>query len=250
MNFLEKTNRDKIVKSLVDFYERNGIVPGDDFACPNFEKCFPQGKSGEFSHGMQCHIGHEYGHSLKVVIVSLDCGAGGADVIEKRTSNVENAENHKNPHMKGTITLLEDLYGINDSSEAVQLYAMINSAKCCRSGSANQMGQTFHCNCSAYKLHEIELLDPQVVVFQGKHSLAGCNFKNIETIPTEWQEKLKWLTINGKLYISMITRHPSSYRYMAKESRELYIAELRKISFYIRTHINVLIEPTAKDVFD
>lgn len=84
MSFLKNPYRDMIVKSLVDFYKRNGIVPGDKFACPNFEMCFPQGKSGKFSHGMQCHVGHKYGHRLRVVVVSLDCGAGSADDIEAR----------------------------------------------------------------------------------------------------------------------------------------------------------------------
>ena len=93
----------QIVELLKKYYDSVGIYPEREnnerysFHCSNKEKC-----SGDnLARGMQCHIGYNYGETLKVVVSALDCGNGGADIIERRTHNV--LTSHNNPHMRGTL---------------------------------------------------------------------------------------------------------------------------------------------------
>lgn len=66
----------RIVKKLEDYYSLKGIYPArldvTRFNCSNQNQCH-----GDLARGMQCHVGYQYGDTIKVVVSAMDCGGGG-----------------------------------------------------------------------------------------------------------------------------------------------------------------------------
>ena len=81
------TSFNSLKEELQAYYNSEGIVPGDGFACKNMGQC-----GGNFERGMQCHIGSKYGEKIRILVASLDCGYGGKGTIEERTGNVVSDE--------------------------------------------------------------------------------------------------------------------------------------------------------------
>lgn len=221
----ENTLRNKIIENLNVYYSNEGIVPDDSFACKHKEKC-----TGELARGMQCGIGNRYGEKTKIVIVSLDCGGGGKANIADRTQGI--IEHLHNPHMKGTLycaSMLLNFIDFNSEDplerwsdewkqnncefidQAIPFFAMTNSCKCCRKGSTKQLETEYYKQCSEYKLKEIEILEPDIVIFQGKNALVGCEFSDIEELKgQDMFDYLKIITINKKTMFAIKSIHPSA----------------------------------------
>ncbi len=219
------TLRDKIIEDLNVYYSNEGIVPDDFFACKHKKKC-----KGELARGMQCGIGNRYGEKTKIVVVSLDCGGGGKADIADRTQGI--IEHLHNPHMKGTLyctSMLLNFIDFNSEDpwgrwsdewkqnigefidQAIPFFAMTNSCKCCRIGSTTQLAIEYYEQCSEYKLKEIEILEPDIVIFQGKNAIVGCEFTDIEELKgLKISEYLKNITLNGKTMFAIKSIHPSA----------------------------------------
>lgn len=225
--------RESIVRNLKKYYTHEQIVPGEKFNCKNKEKC--KVTSNDLAAGMQCHVGTKYGESkYKVLVVSLDCGDGCADDIDTRTEVIEKCS-LSNLHMKGTGKIISDFYEMT-SIEALKYYAMTNSCKCSRKKSTNQQQYDLHFNCLEYKIKEIELLNPDVIYFQGINSLAGIENKlqQIEDIPQELSSRIKQIEINGKKYPAVICIHPSARGRHRKAVNQFYDITIKEINKYIK----------------
>jgi hypothetical protein len=166
-----------IVKSLRAYYDREGIFPNRIkstlfFHCSRKDLC-PDLKKDKLARGMQCHVGYNYGETIKIVVSALDCGYGGADEIEMRTLNVKN--DHKSIHMRGTLKAVSFILG-KLPKKYVDYIAMINACKCCRKYKSNHLPLKYYENCSVHKLEEYRILKPDIILFQGKKELsrAGC----------------------------------------------------------------------------
>ena len=221
------TLRDKIIEDLNAYYTIKGISPDDTFHC---EKDCPGAEDSNLARGMQCGIGFRYGEKTKIVVVSLDCGGGGKANIADRTQGI--IDHLYNPHMKGTLyctSMLLNLFefqtkepwkewgevwkGKNKSvvDQAIPFFAMTNSCKCCRKGSTKQLETEYYKQCSEYKLKEIEILEPDIVIFQGKNALVGCEFSDIEELKgQDMFDYLKIITINKKTMFAIKSIHPSA----------------------------------------
>ena len=95
--------------------------------------------------------------------------------------------------------------------QAIPFFAMTNSCKCCRIGSTTQLAIEYYEQCSEYKLKEIEILEPDIVIFQGKNAIVGCEFTDIEELKgLKISEYLKNITLNGKTMFAIKSIHPSA----------------------------------------
>ncbi len=236
-----KNIREKIVEELKLFYNINGIVANDNFNCKHKSEC--NNKCNELTHGMQCHIGTKYGeHKIKALVVSLDCGGGGAEMLDDRTKTIENLINEEslNHHMRGTVKTISNLlYNHNSNKESLKYYAMTNSCKCCYSESTNQLPDFFYEQCIPYKIKEIEIISPNVIYFQGNKSLYGLNFSNIDDQSNGIFEYLKYIEIGSEKIYAVKCIHPSARgKHIAKRIR-FYNDVLPEINNYLKDKLNL-----------
>lgn len=228
--------REEIVKKWKNYYELEHIAPNKEFNCKKKDLCNVIGNN--LAVGMQCHLGTKYGQSKqKLLVVSLDCGFGGADYIDDRTNQIESC-NFSNSHMRGTGKIISDFYGIN-RAEALKYFAMTNSCKCSRKDSSNQLEYPFHFNCAEYKLNEIEILDPDVICFQGINSRAGIEwkFKMMDNVPQDLSAYIKQIEINGKNYPAVVCIHPSARGRHSKVANTFYNVTIPEINKFLKENI-------------
>lgn len=226
---MKNIKREEVVQKLKSYYNENGIVP-TNFCCENLSKCPDNGEV--LSRGMQCHVGSKFGEKHKVLVVSLDSGKGKDDTceLEKRTSSIEEL-GYFNPHMKGTLLCISDFYEIDkESKEALKYYAMTNSCKCSRPASRNKLSGNYYLNCTKHKLAEIEIINPDVIYFQGADALHNCEFDYIEGINDELKHDIRHLIFNGKKYLSVICIHPSARGRNAKKKKDFYENKIFEIN--------------------
>lgn len=231
-------------QELQAYYNSEGIVPGDGFACKNKDIC-PDYKDYVLARGMQCHVGDYYGEKIRILVASLDCGGGGSDIIDDRIRNVvKRASESLNLHMRGTYQALS--YFLEDDPakwihpepfNLVHYMVMINTCKCCRKGSTSQMGYKYFWNCRDHTLAEISIIKPQVILFQGKNSVAGCRemLSTIEGIEDhEISESLRVFNYGDLKCYAVLCIHPSARGRQYKRRAHFYDETLPKIADYIR----------------
>jgi len=236
---MEKKRVD-IVNELKEFYQSEGILPNEKFDCKNKNECnirYGQIANGELlAQGMQCHVGTKYGENkIKALVVSLDCGGGGAQNIEERTKSVEIGGT--NTHMLGTTKSISHLlFGdkVDTTKECLQYYAMTNACKCCRKNSSNQLPPFFYEQCNSYKIKEIEIINPNIIYFQGNSSLNGIHFSNIDNQTTDIFEYLKTISVGDKNIFAVKCIHPSARGKHVARRNKFYIEMLPKINDYLR----------------
>ena len=224
---------DNLKKELQAYYNSEGIVPRDGFACKNKDLC-----SGNYARGMQCYIGSKYGEKIRILVASLDCGNGGADVIEDRIKKVlDVASGQLNPHMRGTYQALSYFLDEDKPSVLAHYMVMTNTCKCCLMGTSNQMKYQYFWNCRDHTLAEISLIKPQVILFQGKNSIAGCHemLSPIEGIEDqEISERLKMFDYGDLKCYAVLCIHPSARGRQYRRKAQFYDETLPKIADYIR----------------
>jgi hypothetical protein len=160
------TLRNEIIEELNGLYEKEGIVPSN-FKCTNSEKCKVDAGREICGRGAQAHVGSKYGEDIRIIVLSLDTGGGGADNIQERTETIEGLKfSDANSHMKGTIEFLRAIFPGKSDSECLKFFSMTNSAKC--SGvTQNKLPAKVYENCSKVHKEEIEILRPQLIISQG-----------------------------------------------------------------------------------
>lgn len=228
-------NRQQLIENLKDFYNQKGITR-DNFRCDNNDSCRNLGI--DLAQGMQCHIGTEFSKREKILVVSLDCGGGGNQNIQERTKTIEELINSDkiNPHMRGTIRCISSFLQIHENSkEALKYFAMTNSCKCTRnSNSMDKLPWRFYEQCADLKKSEIQIIDPDIIYFQGNDSFIGCKFCDIPTVPDEMKNIIRYLLIDDKKYISVICIHPSARGRHANRRKDFYENKIDDINKFIR----------------
>lgn len=148
------------------FYSRKHISFAG-FSCPLSSDCYSSVPGKPISKGAEAYVGRNYGEVTKILVVSLDIG-GEAEDLDSRRKTIEKGE-YKNPHMKGTYLLLQELLKQQIGNDNPFLYcSMINSSKCAiNDGMANMAPKNFFINCKPYTIQEISTLEPNLIVVQG-----------------------------------------------------------------------------------
>lgn len=220
-----------MIGKLDKYYRQQGIHPLD-FSCKHFN----EGKSysDRFTEAKATFIGTEYAKAIlpRLLILSLDAFNAPQDPrkrsfrwVRKNTEQT-GPPKQKNTHWYRTYetawTLLHKLYEhkLNNGLELKGVgpfFAHVNSAKCC----AHQIGHKqannkLFGNCREYISKEIELLEPDIIITQGKMARKAIENKfdvvksakaDINTYPYGFEI----VNINWKSVFVFHTFHPSNY---------------------------------------
>lgn len=197
----------------LDEYFHRKVLDGGRFICPSGEACRCS-HNGAFYEAQAHHVGRHFdlsmnGRPMRIVVTGQEYGGPPPHVSrEMRTEMiVERAglrrrflsdPKHaaRNPHMRGTTSLLRLLFGrglgadyegefIDTGTENVHLFecfALVNFLLCSavegepkafdegksKSGARGQSTPTMQRNCAAHYRRALEILDPTIIVAQGK----------------------------------------------------------------------------------
>ena len=184
------------VEKLRKLYDRRKIgVNREDitFCCEHFACCSkaaaeakPKGR--DLVKGSEAHVGEKYGAPIRLVVISLDTGGDPdekfGDSVGKDLQSVK--YRGANPHMKGTIETLWHLYGRGKPErDLLKRFAMTNSAKCSgKDTSKESVPDELYKKCRDHGLAELCVLDPELIVTQGKKAeyLLDCRAIDEEKI--------------------------------------------------------------------
>jgi len=183
--------RDRLLRELREFYDANDLATYR-FDCQHLPYCekLAQSAGRGLKNGAEAHVGSRYGERLRVVVVSLD-SAGGTFDLEERQKDIESVWGRSkiNPHMRGTIRLLQQLFDIDSDTSPLPFYAMTNSAKCTADdGKPNMVPDELFERCRPYAHEELKILAPEIVVTQGRR--AKSVLSDVVDLRSGWLESV------------------------------------------------------------
>ena len=222
----------------LESYLNVNVLRGDHFICPFFKAC-RDSHPGVFYEGQLHHVGSHYdlflaGHPMRIVVLGQEYGHGpGRFSMEDRSRMVlEQTGLHKtfagrNPHMRGSTSALRLLLGLplgGDHAEEFletrdgerfhlfDAFALVNYLLCSAIGvDKSRRGKStaiMRGNCLAHFRKVIEILEPTVVVVQGKSYWKSIQnaFNRLSKI----SESLYSAEINQQTLRIAVFAHPST----------------------------------------
>jgi len=197
----------------LDAYSRANVLDGARFICRSGDACRAS-HSGAFYEAQAHHVGNHYdlsidGRPVRIVVTGQEYGHPPARVSLSTRHQMIAAQfglqrhffrdgnyGSRNPHMRGTTSLLRLLLGkglgsdfadefVTISADRVHLFecfALVNFLLCSavageqtdwvggvtHSGARGRSNRTMQRNCAAHYRRAIEILEPTVIVAQGK----------------------------------------------------------------------------------
>jgi len=260
-------------KELTDYYRLNGIS-ALDFSCSHFSGCsqkFPK----EFTTAKEAFVSSEYvSHKLpRLVFVSLDSGSAEKGPALKTLESVRIWEEEKedvlslpkNKHWFRThelaYTILRNFQQGMRLDEARHYFAHINSAKCCENKPGReQASKILFDNCRQFIPGELEILDPDIIITQGKWGKLAINGAFLELVTPDYIPKtlqeIKLLIINAHPVIWIETYHPryGGFHTINKPHYSLYEQVIREFisgqstfSYKIKSEYMSIPKPAKQD---
>lgn len=219
-----------LIDDLKEYYIKNKIY-ATNFNCKFKNECSKN--CDKFTEAKAAFIPINYETSfIKLAFLSLDSGSSEAE-SEKRTIEGVRQNNEqyivarlpKGRHWYEThywaTEILNKIGGYNiDIEDSKKYFAHINSAKCCQNKKSNmEADDILFKNCRVYLKEEIKIINPQIIVSQGKK--AEYALLNTGEIIEKYNHNVCLLKIDEKFIMWIKTYHPSSYGYYYKQKREL-----------------------------
>lgn len=237
---------------LTTYYRLNGIS-ALDFNCPHFSSCSQKFPS-TFTTAKESFVSSKYvTHELpRMVFISLDSGSAETDPTLKTLESVrrweEEGENvlglHRNKHWYRThelaFTLLRNFTDDLKLEEAKNYFAHINSAKCCENKPGReQASQLLFDNCREFIPGELEILDPDIIVTQGRWGKLAIDrvFPQLvspDYIPESLSE-VKIISLNDHPVLWIETFHPRYSGFHTKNRSHYSQYEMIVREFMTRT---------------
>jgi len=237
-NIKQTQKRREKVKAYLEKY-----VMTDNFFCKMYNQC-KSSHNGVFYEGQLHHIGKFYDlvylqKPFKIIIVGQEYGAKPAMVkLEKRYEDImyaaykkrfkaENNFESRNPHMRGTTSVLKVLFGLPLSSIYEDEFVLINNTRqhifdsfslvnylLCSAipFEENKKGKStieMKRNCRTHFRNVIEILEPDIIIVQGKTFFPWISksFNSSKRIT----ENLYKLRIGNKESLVASFSHPSAH---------------------------------------
>lgn len=238
-------------------YFAGHVLDDAKFKCASYEQCRGSHRE-QFHEGQLHHIGRHYdlvrnGEPFRIVIVGQEYGHVDKYVgLEQRyemitTDTGENKDfDGRNPHMRGTSSLLRLLLGIelgkdkerecitigNQTTHIFDVFALVNYLLCSAvnsNGSTRGMSTpTMRRNCFRHFRSAIEILEPTVVVLEG----LGIRDWISEHQDGSWhvaegrRKNLEWLHFGERQAALLTFAHPSAsgrYAWWGKSLQSKYL---------------------------
>jgi hypothetical protein len=251
-------------KELHDYYRAKGIS-ALNFNCPYFSSCsgkFP----AQFTTAKESFVSSGYvSHTIpRLVFISLDSGSAETDPALKTLESIRTWEEEKenidslpkNKHWYRThelaFTILRNFQHGLKLQDARHYFAHINSAKCCENNPGRgQAHQILFDNCRHFVPGELNILDPDIIISQGKWGRLAMQgafpvLRPPAYVPVELNE-VKFVTINSHPVIWIETFHPrhTSFHTTNRVHYTLYEQVVR--DFVSRDRSAFTIEQIEKD---
>jgi len=212
-----------------ELYDRLCITPClglQDFRCPHLPECSPKpGRSDvPFHTGTWPYIGACYGQArvlgnlIRILFVAMERGGQYNPAEEPTFSDTQwafrdSAENRRNPHMGGASQLME--YLVEDKVPDVYStqFALTNAVKCVeytkRMNSTST--PTMIRNCAEHLRVEITLLQPHLIVTQGRHPTNTVQqlFPGLTPVAEFVGDAGRSAVLVGKRFVVLTTPHPA-----------------------------------------
>lgn len=170
------------IAELREHYKHKGIL-STSFTCESRRAC---ALANTDSGPKSAFVGSEYGWGLpRLLFISLDAGWAYRCAAKRTPESVRDEaerkgtpKSHKNGHWYRTHELAYELLKPFDRSLSLETitphFAHTNASKCClgdeKEGNASPVA---YLNCHRYLEGEIKVLDPDVVVTQGREAEVG-----------------------------------------------------------------------------
>ena len=221
-----------MISQLRKYYRSKGILP-QDFHCKHYKDC----KRGNpnFTKAKASFIGTEYEKATlpRLLIISLDPGNSpklkkkrSIRGVRKTNENMDVSSLPKNRHWYRTHEtawillhkIFKDTYGKEINVEDITPYfAHLNTCKCCvHNPGHKQANVRLFKNCREYIPREVEILNPDIIVTQGKLASKSIEDEFEVVKPSRGDIKdypctYEVLRINWKKVFVFHTHHPSNY---------------------------------------
>jgi len=230
----------------LDQYMSTHVLSDNGFVCPHAGEC-QTSHHGEFFAGQLHHVGEHYdlqlaGRPFRIAVIGQEYGnePDGVDRIGRtravvmdtgigRRFRTDGCHPARNPHMRGTTSVLRLLFGVGLGSDyegefltleaqrvhIFEAFALTNYLLC--SAIAAGQGTTgskrgrstpvMQRNCSAHFLAAIEILDPTVLIIQGRGVRKWLNRVAVSVEPLT--EHLEHMAIGSCRALVASFTHPS-----------------------------------------
>jgi len=234
-------------KQLADYYIVKGIS-AIHFNCPYFRSCSRTAPQ-TFTTAKESFVSSGYvEHTLpRIVFLSLDSGSAEKDPALKTLESIRKWEEEmenihllpRNKHWYRThelaYTILKNFKPDLRIDQARHYFAHVNSAKCCMNNPQRaQANQTLFDNCREFIPGELEILDPDIIITQGKWAKlaldgAFTELEESDIIPHATPE-MKIILLNAHPVIWIETYHPRhpSFHSVNKTHYPKYTAAINK----------------------
>ncbi|OGP93008.1 MAG: hypothetical protein A2156_05730 [Deltaproteobacteria bacterium RBG_16_48_10] len=222
--------RDKII----ELYSSQNITPSvkfEDFRCPSKLFCLGTKDKDKWRSGTWAYIGSQYGEAqingkfTKVLIVAMDKGGyGGTEelIFEKTQNHFRTlAEAPGNGHMRGVSLILKYLLDEKDKYKYSIQYSLTNAVKCSteRDNMDAVRQNRVISNCSIHLKREINILNPDIIITQGKH--PGLTIRHFFPANGEIREFEKVSLWETERQFVLATPHPTRLKGMRYRSGEM-----------------------------
>lgn len=189
---------------LIEYMSREVLRPRQQFVCRHYRDCLSSCSGKLYYPGQLHHVGPHYdlnvdGEAMRIAVLGLDYGSPDVGInVDQRTSDIihfgrNTAFGRRNPHMKGTASTLrlllgrapgtdaegERLFGSGDT-HIYEAFALLDVVMCSAidrlgtEGSAPSCAtETMKHNCSGHLREALRILDPTVIVIQGRSARAA-----------------------------------------------------------------------------
>jgi hypothetical protein len=225
-----------MLKELSSYYQRNGISPLD-FRCQHLQDC--SHGNNRFVEAKGAFVGTEYekGTLPRLLFVSLDPGSSNSSPKQRIVESVRFQEEHecnvaklpKARHWYRTHELawilLKRIKPDLQLQDTHLYFAHVNSVKCCVSNENHQSAPpVLFRNCQKYIGGEVALLEPNILVTQGKKAREAIqqSYKISESLGDKSICSHTWIFIEGKKVLWFHTYHPRNFGKFNQQRRECF----------------------------
>ncbi|MDR0864679.1 MAG: uracil-DNA glycosylase family protein, partial [Candidatus Symbiothrix sp.] len=226
------------MKKLKRYLHTHVLTAEKKFICSCCKEC-KKSHDGIFGKGQLHHLGHKYdliinGIAIRIMIVGQEWGCEEKITLEENhESKMECGElyfSERNPHMKGTTSVLRLLFGKNLGSDHESEYLKFTDGGTCHifdafslcnylicsalkkeTGKAGYSTSVMKNNCQQHFKKALEILEPNVVIVQGKGiwKWVADAFDNIKVLKNS-DGSLYQAEINGNTALVASFTHPSA----------------------------------------
>ena len=217
--------------SLNEYMNNNVLDSKDEFICKHKEKCEKScdDDGRKFHPGQLHHVGPLYdlkrnGKPFRILISGAEYGHGPGFVpVGERTSSISDLDNF-NQHMKGTLCLLQLLFGRKPDDDTLELaingkqerilkaFSLANFLLCSGIKNGESRGaytDDMQENCRDHYQKMLEILQPQMIILQGKRSWSFFWERYEIDLKNSEEPNIEKIEVCGNPILVLPLSHPS-----------------------------------------